>query len=886
VYNRLFWNFTGGNGEVAYVQVFNITDQNSDGFINATDARIQYPQGHGDAWGHYLTAVTTYYNLLRNPNFTWVPRAETVLLGGVPQQVNFEDERKFAHAASLKAQTGAEIVNLTYRSSYVDDPNGQYQGYKDTNPSRAWGVSEWARRAGQGAFFDWLTVNAVLPAKDTNNTGISRVDRVTVTEINDITANSLAVQEQLDKADAGLNPLGLAKNVVPFDIDPSLIAAGQTHFEQIYGRAVSAMVNAAAVWDQANTFTSALRSQQDTINQFSQNVQSQDIAYKNRMIEIFGYPFAGDIGPGGTYPAGYDGPDLYHYMYIDTSQFDQGVSAPSSALAGYFTPLSFGSQFFDADSHALVPSVAGATNILAINYPIADATHHFQPPASWGQRRAPGEIQNALSELLQSQGRLQQAIDNYDNLISKIEDSADLLQAHYNLNDAIDSIQSKTDTTTIGLKAGITAAKLVAMGAKAYADSIESITEIGLVSVPTVEGLAVDGLAGLRGGMKSIDEASKTPAKITEAVANLAVDGMTAAMSNIQSQASESISATNAGYALNQQLKALADLVRQATPAQVQVYTLREAVVQSVGRYQTALAEGQRVGEQRAAFAKQAAAQTQQNRYQDMTFRIFQNDAIQKYRAQLDLAQRYVFLAAIAYDFETQLLGGSSGSGQQFLTDIIRQQSLGEMNNGAPVNGVQGLADPLARLSQNFAVLKGQLGFNNPQTETGKFSLRYGLFRQQPGITNALPLNGVFTNDWPTELKNHIVPNLWQIPEFRRYCRPFAPESAGPQPGIVIRFSTTITFGLNFFGWPLSGGDSSYDPTLFATKVRSVGTWFAGYDNSGLSTTPRIYLIPVGADVMRSPSGNTLAAREWQVVDQQLPVPFPLGASTLANPAY
>jgi hypothetical protein len=37
---------------------------------------------------------------------------------------------------------------------------------------------------------------------------------------------------------------------------------------------------------------------------------------------------------------------------------------------------------------------------------------------------------------------------------------------------------------------------------------------------------------------------------------------------------------------------------------------------------------------------------------------------------------------------------------------------------------------------------------------------------------------------------------------------------------------------------------------------------------------------------MRSPSGNTLAAREWQVVDQQLPVPFPLGASTLANPAY
>jgi hypothetical protein len=298
------------------------------------------------------------------------------------------------------------------------------------------------------------------------------------------------------------------------------------------------------------------------------------------------------------------------------------------------------------------------------------------------------------------------------------------------------------------------------------------------------------------------------------------------------------------------------------------------------------LAKGQSILEQRATFAKQAAAQTQSYRYQDMTFRIFRNDAIQKYKAQFELAQRYVYLAAIAYDYETELLGGNSGSGQQFLTDIVRQQSIGEISGGQPVNGVQGLADPLARLGQNFAVLKGQLGFNNPQTETGKFSLRYGLFRQQPGFTNALPINGTFTNDWQTELKNHIVPDLWQIPEFRRYCRAFAPESAGPQPGLVIRFGTTITYGLNFFGWPLSGGDSAYDPTLFSTKVRSVGTWLAGYDSSGLSTTPRIYLIPVGADVLRSPSGNSLATREWRVVDQQLPVPFPLGASTVANAAY
>ena len=55
-----------------------------------------------------------------------------------------------------------------------------------------------------------------------------------------------------------------------------------------------------------------------------------------------------------------------------------------------------------------------------------------------------------------------------------------------------------------------------------------------------------------------------------------------------------------------------------------------------------------------------------------MAFRIFRNDALQKYRAQFDLAARYVYLAAKAYDYETNLLGGDNGAGREFLTDIVR----------------------------------------------------------------------------------------------------------------------------------------------------------------------------------------------------------------------
>ena len=93
-------------------------------------------------------------------------------------------------------------------------------------------------------------------------------------------------------------------------------------------------------------------------------------------------------------------------------------------------------------------------------------------------------------------------------------------------------------------------------------------------------------------------------------------------------------------------------------------------------------------------------------------------------------------------------------------------------------------------------------------------------------------------------------------------------------------------FGQNFFQWPLSGGDSSYDPSRFATKVRSAGVWFSGYDGNGLSFTPRVYLFPAGQDMMRSPSANNLETREFTVIDQKLPVPFPIGTRELGDPTW
>jgi hypothetical protein len=456
VYNRLFWNFTTGDGEVAYALSYDVSDQNFNGVIDEFDARIMFPQGHGDAWGHYLTGTKIYYSLLRHPFFSWDPRPEAVQVAGVPLQVDFLDERQFAETAAAKARTGAEIVDLTYRQAFVADPAGQWQGYDDTQPERAWGLSEWGRRAGMGAYLDWVTVNAVVPAKDPDpsHVGIQKIERATVSHLDEIASQYKHVQGQVDEADAGLNPLGLAQNVVPFDIDPTRLNPpfNQTQFEQIYERALVALKNAVNVWDYANELSNQLRRTQDNSDELYEHSIEEETDFTNQMIEIFGYPYADDIGPGGTYPAGYNGPDIYHYMYMDVpalagSQFDFagsggqpfGVNRPEdvgeadfgiarlNSIQAKYAPMANGIGFFGTTPIESSAPRTGANGQLCTDQPLStgcalgdvptdkelsvtyttiqspDFGLWFTKPEAWtGQRRAPGKLQQVMQQMLEA----------------------------------------------------------------------------------------------------------------------------------------------------------------------------------------------------------------------------------------------------------------------------------------------------------------------------------------------------------------------------------------------------------------------------------------------------------------------------------------------------
>ena len=111
-------------------------------------------------------------------------------------------------------------------------------------------------------------------------------------------------------------------------------------------------------------------------------------------------------------------------------------------------------------------------------------------------------------------------------------------------------------------------------------------------------------------------------------------------------------------------------------------------------------------------------------------------------------------------------------------------------------------------------------------------------------------------------------------------------SSAGAQPGLVIPFGTQIVAGRNVFGWPLGGSDNAFDPSLFATKVRAAGVWFHDYDPSRLSLAPRVYLVPAGVDRMTVPTSADLKVRSWNILDQRIPVPWPVSSSTVDLPSF
>jgi hypothetical protein len=367
------------------------------------------------------------------------------------------------------------------------------------------------------------------------------------------------------------------------------------------------------------------------------------------------------------------------------------------------------------------------------------------------------------------------------------------------------------------------------------------------------------------------------------------------AVAELQLEQGHVIGELTLDYQLKKDLWAFTDLVGTFNTRYLAYVETLQAAETARMAFQKTVAAGDAVLAERERLRTHQAAALNGQRYRNMAYQIFRNDELQRYSEAFDQAARYCYLAAKAFDYETGLLASDAqhASGRDFMGRIVRARTLGRMTRGAgnapdaPLvggpAGDPGLADILARLKADWDVLDGRLSFNNPQRETGRFSLRSELLRIRPHGSDTASSDA----NWRQTLEGFRVDNLLDLPEFKRYCLPFTPADA-KEPALVIPFSTTVEFRKNFFGQELAGGDNAYDSTHFATKIRSVGVWFGNFNNAlnGVANQPRVYLIPVGIDRLRVPSDALEEVRSWQVADQALPVPYPLSEQQWSSPDW
>ncbi|MBI5800360.1 MAG: hypothetical protein HZA92_06480 [Verrucomicrobia bacterium] len=941
IYNRLFWNYTRGidAGEVIYALNYNIQPQGgTNASIGAADAAHMFPQGHGDGYGHYLTAVKNYYQLLLDPSFDWVPKSEAVTVLGKAVQVNYQNERKFAAGAAALARSGSQIVDLTWRRDYTpgDDIGWESLGETRDNLARSvpttrhWSVDHWATRTAMGAYFNWTVGNAILPATDPDpsHEGIQKVDRTTVPELAELPATALQVQLSMDNAEGHFTPLGLPGASLAFDINPNQINGPdpKPHFEQIYERAKGALNNAIVSFDDAKDVTRLLRSETDSLTLDQAAVAKQELAYQFQLIELYGTPYSDDIGPGKTWKQGYTGPDLVHYAYVDVPEL------PFPSLWNYAAatdtdwkidiqnfPSDWGVNYGISDLNVLDanfrPYSEGTTTNRFISFHLGP--HGFDKPSDWvGKRVSPGRIQQSLSKIIAANAKLRQAV--YDNAggVQDLGRAIALfklrLATHYEIRQHKKGILEAQQALETAKFSQDVASKILAL-ADEHSDKITSAIGLAFPKV-IVAGVAAGTDApgnAAQGTIKTIVETTIAIAKVLNSGAEIAVQALEFATA-AQTQLTEFEKIAPLEW--DQEVRSeVANLASQLGALQSTLYKINGAIRErddALREYSSLVAQGDRIQEERLVFRQRAAAITQGYRTRDAAFRIFRNEKLERYKTLFDLSARYTFMAAQAYDYETGLL--NTAKGKQFISRIVNSRALGVVKAGEPQyagsnTGDPGLSSVLAEMKADWNVLKGRLGFNNPTAYGTTVSLRMENHRLVPGSEG--------DNSWKDILNQARRTDLLADEDVRRQCLQIAPGDSLTVPGLVIEFSTTITPGRNFFGRELAGGDSYFPPSYFATKIFSIGVALEGYkgmanpaantgvvgssggtspadpsasflDPQALAATPGIYLIPVGVDSMRSPPlGDVSAIRTWAVNDVTIPLPFNIGASAFSTKA-
>jgi uncharacterized membrane protein len=792
VYNRLEPNANGTDG-LAYRSNYLVADN--------FEAAAKFPQGHGDAYGYHLTALKAGIGFLRDGPGDWPEQFRGRIAAAASSDSGLEVVRDIAEAGAARAQSAHLVTELLYRRDYREDPEDPraVRLFVDSDPERAWSMGEWARRGAAGAYLDWALVAHRAPTDEARP-----VRRDSLGELDELAGAVSGLQERLDTAGSGLDPLGLLPNVVPFGIDAEGLDAscregsacsGSSHYQQVSAAAQRAIDNARKAFEAANQAGQRLRDSDRSFDDFAERIEDTTADFDQQLIEVFGLPSPSDLADNDL--DGESGEDL-----------EESESFPDLT------------NFFATD------------DLLAAN--------------GMGPRAAPGQVQLGISELRVASLGVEKAELELDNNAEQIQSQIERIQLVSEVQmervDVISEACEQQESLTRQLEKIQTRKKLTGLAGGLTA---------GLAAAALGRPDALIGVAG-QAITLGLDSA------LEDAGADNEFD-IEIERQRVQCNKELKLQGLEDLLQIDAERRQLKELLRQTPLLIVARHEALQGVMQAHGRLKQAVARGRRLFKEKQRLLARTEGNLLEERWRDMSFRVFRNAALKNYRAFFDIAARYVVLAARAYAYEFNRPAASNA----VLAGIYRQRRLGSAAGGRGLQGV------LARLDGDVEVNN----FNRPLESLGQreFDFKQNLLGAGFDATSDLRFRAF--------LESQIVERVQDLPEVRELAQLFPQTHFGP--GIVIPFGTEID-GRNFFG---RGPEPPYGNSNFLVtrnaKIRSYAISLEGVDASALGIDANngsvsVYLLPVGESVLRE---NTNAPEieelptPWAVVDQYLPLP-------------
>lgn len=860
IYNRLRPNAAGTLGAVAYKSNYGKTDD--------AEASNAFPQGHGDAYGHYLTATKVHLDVFGAGFNSGIPAA--VALGfiesqapppgsqdcngvdceavldddGITHTVTFHSVRSMAAAMAARAHTVNRIVDLTFRQEYREDVDTRLS---DTDAARAWGIADWARRGGVGAYLDWAALNHLLPVPGPGSEDtVEIVHRQRVDETDLLASAVHEMQERVDAAGAGLNPLGLVPNVVPFRIiQPGQLlnflqggtSAGKSHYGIVRDAAIEAIKNARGILQRANLATNRLGNNESSLEEFENNVRESDIGLTNRLIEIFGRPSPDDRADNDFQDNDGDG-----------EQLTDGLNDPDDDLL---------EAFCDAPC-------AGSPDL--VNFLLDSAAFEelgFRP------RAAVGQVQLAMFELRTAGLRVQAAELAVANLEALIQDKAENVALVR--QEAIETLEIRAQACADQMRVIDRKEQL----AQAREDRGMFSRIVGTLGAATV--CASGGAPACQGA------ASGALSLGTELLSNWLLNSGPGSEIEDQFdieqeelrincwQTAELTRISNAPTIRALEIE-LEDLMRRTPQTILELLMAETQAQQAFAVVQRSFQEGKRLLDERDRIRRVQSDKLQDFRFRDLAFRTFRNHALEQYGAFFDLASRYVMLAARAFAYEynertevdnqMRALYRERLLGTESETDKGLESIISRLDQKRQESDFTSRLQKLSLFDQGgdeFSIRKNLLGMAiDPSRDTS---------RQQ------LDKNKAFR----AFLESSIVQDLRDVPAFAQLASLDSDRDAGP--ALVLNFSTEVA-GRTLFGkrrGTTFGAPANFD-TCSNPKLFEFAILLEGVDNPGaLGVDSQLifaHFLPVGSSMLRAPLSGDCAlrtVRTWAVVDQRIP---------------